>query len=53
MEFKSLTNIESSFRRIRLMLAVFTGCCALVTGYALWSSKGSVRKSTCWTAASR
>ncbi len=23
MEFKSLTNIESSFRRIRLMLAVF------------------------------
>ena len=38
MEFKSLTNIESSFRRIRLMLAVFTGCCALVTGYALWSS---------------
>lgn len=57
MEFKSLTNIESSFRRIRLMLAVFTGCCALVTGYALWSSyrfaEGSVRKSTCWTAASR
>lgn len=38
MEFKSLTNIESSFRRIRLMLAVFTGCCALVTSYALWSS---------------
>lgn len=38
MEFKSLTNIESSFRRIRLMLAVFTGCCALITGYALWSS---------------
>ena len=33
-----MTNIESSFRRIRLMLAVFTGCCALVTGYALWSS---------------
>lgn len=38
MEFKSLTNIETSFRRIRLMLAVFTGCCTLVTGYALWSS---------------
>ena len=31
MEFKSLTNIESSFRRIRLMLAVFVGCCTLVT----------------------
>jgi hypothetical protein len=33
-----LTNIESSFKRIRLMLAVFACCCALVTGYALWSS---------------
>ena len=38
LEFKSLTNIESSFKRIRLMLAVFACCCALVTGYALWSS---------------
>ena len=38
MEFKSLTNIESSFKRIRLMLAVFACCCALVTGYALWSA---------------
>mgnify|MGYP004424047531 CR=1 FL=1 len=35
MEFKSLTNIESSFRRIRLMLAVFTGCCALITGVVI------------------
>lgn len=34
MEFKSLTNIESSFRRIRLMLAVFVGCCTLVTVFA-------------------
>ena len=33
-----MTNIESSFKRIRLMLAVFACCCALVTGYALWSS---------------
>ena len=38
MEFKSLTNIESSFRRIRLMLAVFVGCCTLVTIFALWNS---------------
>ena len=38
MEFKSLTNIESSFRRIRLMLAVFVGCCTLVTVFALWNS---------------
>ena len=37
MEFKSLTNIESSFRRIRLMLAVFVGCCTLVTVPALWT----------------
>ena len=37
MEFKSLTNIESSFRRIRMMAAVFICCCTLVTGYALWS----------------
>lgn len=38
MDFKSLTNIESSFRRIRLMLAVFVGCCTLVTVFALWNS---------------
>lgn len=38
MEFKSLTNIESSFRRIRMMAAVFICCCTLVTGYALWIS---------------
>lgn len=38
MEFKSLTNIESSFKRIRLMLVAFVCCCTLVTGYALWSS---------------
>ena len=33
-----MTNIESSFRRIRMMAAVFICCCTLVTGYALWSS---------------
>lgn len=38
MEFKSLTTIESSFKRIRLMLVAFVCCCTLVTGYALWSS---------------
>lgn len=38
MEFKSLTNIESSFRRIRLMLAAFVACCTLVTVFALWHS---------------
>ena len=30
MEFKSLTNIESSFKRIRLMLAVFACCLSLI-----------------------
>ena len=38
MEFRSLTNIESSFRRIRLVLAVFVCCCTLVTGDALGTS---------------
>ena len=38
MEFKSLTNIENSFRRIRLMLVAFVCCCTLITGYSLWSS---------------
>lgn len=38
MEFKSLTTIESSFKRIRLMLVAFVCCCTLVTGYALWNS---------------
>lgn len=44
MEFKSLTNIESSFKRIRLMLVAFVCCCTLVTGYALWSSYGFAEK---------
>lgn len=38
MEFKSLKNIETSFRQIRLFTLVFLGLCAAVTGYALWSS---------------
>lgn len=44
MEFKSLTNIESSFRRIRLMLAAFVCCCTLITGYSLWSSYSFAEK---------
>ena len=43
MEFKSLTNIESSFRRIRLMLATFVCCCTLI-GYSLWSSYSFAEK---------
>lgn len=38
MEFKSLKNIESSFRQIRLMAIVFIVLCALITGYSVWSS---------------
>ena len=44
MEFKSLTNIESRFRRIRLMLAAFVCCCTLITGYSLWSSYSFAEK---------
>ena len=36
MEFKSLKNIESSFRHVRLFSMVFLGCCALVTIFAVW-----------------
>ena len=58
MEFKSLTNIESSFKRIRLMLAAFASCCALVTVYRAVAAhtalrRSNARKSMCWTAASR
>ena len=38
MEFKSLKNIESSFRQIRLFGIVFVCLCSGIVGYALWSS---------------
>jgi len=38
MEFKSLKNIESSFKQIRLFSIIFLCLCASITGYALWSS---------------
>jgi len=38
MEFKSLKNIESSFKQIRLFSIIFLCLCAAITGYALWSS---------------
>ena len=38
MEFKSLKNIETSFRQIRLFTLVFASLCAVVTGFALWKS---------------
>lgn len=38
MEFKTLRNIENSFRQIRLYAIAFAVLCACVTGYALWHS---------------
>ena len=38
MEFKSLKNIETSFRQMRLFGIVFVSMCALIVGYALWTS---------------
>jgi conjugative transposon TraK protein len=38
MEFKSLRNIESSFKQIRLFGIVFLAVCAVVAGYSVWSS---------------
>jgi len=38
MEFKSLKNIETSFRQIRIIAGVFVVLCAGITGYALWNS---------------
>lgn len=38
MEFKTLRNIENSFRQIRLYAIVFAFICIIITGYALWQS---------------
>jgi conjugative transposon TraK protein len=38
MEFKSLKNIETSFKQIRFFGIVFVCLCAAMVGYSLWSS---------------
>lgn len=38
MEFKSLKNIETSFKQIRLFGIVFVCLCAAIVGYSVWSS---------------
>ena len=38
MEFKSLKNIESSFRQIRLFAIVFVCMCTAIVGYSLWKA---------------
>ena len=44
MEFKSLKNIESSFRQIRMIALVFLVLCTLVAGYSIWSSYSFAQK---------
>lgn len=44
MEFKSLKNIEISFKQIRLFGIVFVCVCAGIVGYALWSSYNFAEK---------
>lgn len=38
MEFKTLRNIENSFRQIRLYTFVFAVLCAFTTGFSIWKS---------------
>lgn len=38
MEFKTLRNIENSFRQIRLYAIIFAVVCLGTTGYAVWES---------------
>jgi conjugative transposon TraK protein len=38
MEFKSLKNIESSFKQLRIFSIVFLCLCAAVAGYSVWSA---------------
>jgi len=44
MEFKSLKNIETSFRQIRLFGIVFVSLCAVIVGYSIWSSYNFAEK---------
>ncbi len=38
MEFKTLRNIENSFKQIRLYAIVFSSLCLAVVGFAIWKS---------------
>ncbi|MBF0651563.1 conjugative transposon protein TraK [Dysgonomonas sp. GY75] len=40
MEFKSLKNIESSFKQLRIFGIAFLCLCAVVAGYSVWSAYG-------------
>ncbi|NDV96632.1 conjugative transposon protein TraK, partial [Dysgonomonas sp. 521] len=38
MEFKSLKNIETSFKQLRIFSIVFLCMCTIVTGYSVYSA---------------
>lgn len=38
MEFKSLKNIESSFKQLRIFGIIFLCLCAVIAGYSVWSA---------------
>ena len=38
MEFKSLKNIETSFKKIRLFGIIFLLMCTVIVSYSLWKS---------------
>ena len=44
MEFKSLKNIESSFRQLRLFGMIFLVACTVVTVWSVWSSYSFAEK---------
>jgi conjugative transposon TraK protein len=44
MEFKTLRNIENSFKQIRLFTILFIVLCAGITGYCLWKSYSFAEK---------
>ncbi len=44
MEFKSLKNIESSFKQIRLYSIIFLSACVVLVGYSVWSSYNFAQK---------
>ena len=44
MEFKSLKNLETSFRQIRLFGIIFLSLCAVVVVYSVYSSYAFAEK---------
>lgn len=44
MEFKSLNNIETSFRQLRFFGMVYVCLCAAIMGYTIWSSYNYAEK---------